>query len=92
MPAALEGKTIFVKNLAFSTTQSRLKELADTVGKTRAVHIPTRTEKRGGKDVTLSMGYGFIEYNEKSDAIEAMKRLQGAMLDGHSIELKLSRK
>jgi len=92
IPASLDGKTVFIKNLAFSTTQDRLKELVDTVGKTRAVHIPTRKERRGGKDVTLSLGYGFVEYQEKADAMEAIKRLQGAMLDGHSIELKLSKK
>lgn len=38
----------------------------------------------------LSMGYGFVEYVERKDAETALRRLQGADLDGHSLQLKLS--
>lgn len=36
------------------------------------------------------MGFGFVEYKERADAIRALRELQGATLDGHQLALKLS--
>ena len=39
---------------------------------------------------TLSMGFGFVEFSAKGDAMKALKELQHAELDGHKVELKYS--
>ncbi|GMT26224.1 hypothetical protein PFISCL1PPCAC_17521, partial [Pristionchus fissidentatus] len=39
---------------------------------------------------SLSMGFGFVQFWTKEDAMESIKTMQGALLNGHSIELKLS--
>ena len=41
-------------------------------------------------DETLSMGFGFVEYKDRADAIKALRELQNATLDGHQLALKLS--
>lgn len=38
----------------------------------------------------LSMGYGFVEYKKRSDALKAIKELQNSTLEGHTLELKMS--
>ncbi|CAJ0584814.1 unnamed protein product, partial [Mesorhabditis spiculigera] len=38
----------------------------------------------------LSMGFGFIQFYTNAEAEKAVKELQGAMLNGHSLELKIS--
>lgn len=99
----LEGDiphSIYVKNLNFSTTEDTLKSLFEAVVKVHAVRIPMKTvaQKRvDGRVVesgekTLSMGYGFVECKTANDAKLAMKKLQGKILDGHALELKLSKR
>ena len=59
----------------------------------RAVHIPRRKNpKKPEEGNVLSMGYGFVEFEQAESCKEALKRLQGSVLDGHSLELKVSRK
>ena len=36
------------------------------------------------------MGYGFVEYQSPSDAKRALKDLQHASFNGHTVELKIS--
>ncbi|VDO67822.1 unnamed protein product [Onchocerca flexuosa] len=39
---------------------------------------------------TLSMGFGFITFYKPEDAQQAVKEMQGVLLDGHCLILKLS--
>jgi RNA recognition motif-containing protein len=37
------------------------------------------------------MGYGFIEFNNKEAVIKAMKQYQNSLLDGHNLQLSISK-
>ncbi|CAO3589221.1 unnamed protein product [Absidia cylindrospora] len=81
--------TLFVKNLNFETTPEGLRKVFSGVEGYRSSRInvkPNKTE--GGKP--LSMGFGFVEFNNKTNAQKAMTALQGYKLDGHSLQLKFS--
>ena len=91
---AIEGNTIFVKNLSFTTTEQSLLDLFKAAAAVRSVHIATK--KNGGKAVAaggpkvLSMGYGFVELRTGEDVKAVIGRMQGVQLDGHALELKSS--
>lgn len=92
---ATDGRTVFVKNLAFATTEEGLREVAVRSGPVRAVRIPKKknpkyTGKGSGQQEWLSLGYGFVEYVRKEDADSALRTLQGVLLDGHALQLKIS--
>lgn len=85
MPVA----TLFVKNLNFSTTEEKLKDTFMPLGGVQSVRIATKPDK---SDTTkkLSMGYGFVEFKSKPDALKAFKSMQGYNLEGHSLKLSFS--
>lgn len=94
------SRSLFVKNLNFATTEDGLRDMFATVGPVRSVRIPHRpnTGKRAvslkpgeAPPPTLSMGYGFVEFEQEASALEALKRLQHATLDGHALQLKVSK-
>mmetsp|Transcript_5718 Transcript_5718/g.10251 ORF Transcript_5718/g.10251 Transcript_5718/m.10251 type:complete len:838 (+) Transcript_5718:74-2587(+) len=80
--------SVFVKNLNFSTTEETLRNKFSEFGSLRSVKIARK--KQADSDALLSMGYGFVEYNSEQDAKEAISRLNGALIDGHAVELKVS--
>ncbi|KAF1803769.1 hypothetical protein FB192DRAFT_1369663 [Mucor lusitanicus] len=81
--------TLFVKNLNFSTTPEALRNSFKGITGYRSSRINVKPDaKNPGK--TLSMGFGFIEFDNKSNAEKALKAMQGFNLDGHTLELKLS--
>lgn len=83
-----EGKTIFVKNINFETTEEKMK---DHFGKCGMVDICTISKKKlHNKNELLSMGYGFVQYHIKGDADKALKVLQSTLLDDHKLKLKMS--
>ena len=101
------SQTVYVKNLSFATSEDQLEQAFARAGiQPRAVKIPTKAApmKRhaaspaadssvGNNDVRrLSMGFGFVEFPSEAEALKAMKALQGKVVDGHSLELKLSTK
>ena len=82
-----ENACVFVKNISFDTTESSLKEafsrFEDSIDSAMIA-----THKKG--DVVLSRGYGFIQFKSNESAMEAIKTMQGKLVDGHAVELKLS--
>jgi len=93
--------SIYVKNLNFATSEEQLKQSFEKVGfHPRAVRIPTKAApiKKGsspkgeGETKQLSMGFGFVEFPSEDEAIKAIKSLQGKLVDGHALEIKLSSK
>jgi multiple RNA-binding domain-containing protein 1 len=89
--------TVYVKNLNFATTETQLYDFFHQhESQVRAVRIPTQVaaRKRGAPEtetpVSQSMGYGFVEFASLSAAQAAQKQLQGAILDGHALELRPS--
>eukprot|EP01128_Nolandella_sp_AFSM9_P005639 TRINITY_DN2763_c0_g1_i2.p1 TRINITY_DN2763_c0_g1~~TRINITY_DN2763_c0_g1_i2.p1 ORF type:complete len:823 (+),score=242.47 TRINITY_DN2763_c0_g1_i2:26-2470(+) len=86
----MSDSTIFVKNLAFSTTESSLEELCKKAGKVRNVTIAKKRDmKKGG--AILSLGYGFVEFKKREHAVKAFTKLQGVKLDGHALVIQLSK-
>lgn len=97
------NQTVYVKNLNFLTTEEALEMAFSQSGfHPRAVKIPTKTAplaKAGASTSTelsgsrqLSMGFGFVEFPSQEVALKAIKAMQGKIVDGHALEIKLSTK
>ncbi|KAG1142884.1 hypothetical protein G6F37_009079 [Rhizopus arrhizus] len=81
--------SIFVKNISFSTTVESLRNAFKGIPGYRSSRINVKPDpKNTGK--TLSMGYGFVEFDSKSNAEKAINAMQGYLLDEHALQLKLS--
>ena len=88
-----DEKTVFVKNLNFKTTEIQLKEIFEQIANVRAVRIPIKKgPQNDSSEKHLSMGYGFVEFSSNEDAKKAIKLLNGKLVQGHMIDLKLSAK
>ncbi|RLV90236.1 Multiple RNA-binding domain-containing protein 1 [Spathaspora sp. JA1] len=89
----IEGPTvaIFVKNLNFSTTVETLSDLFKPLPGFVMATVKTKSDpKKPGN--TLSMGFGFVEFKTKEFANAAISNLDGHVLEGHKLQLKLSHK
>ncbi|KAG5190395.1 hypothetical protein JKP88DRAFT_347588 [Tribonema minus] len=95
---ASTANTVYVKNLAWATTEDGLRRCFEAIGAIRAVAIPRKKPPAGSaaaKDAPpggLSMGFGFVEFAAAASAKTAVATLQGTILDGHALELKHSTK
>ena len=91
-PPLSAGTTLFVKNLAFSTTSDRLRKVFGTLPGFSFARIQTKPDpKRPDADAPrLSMGYGFVGFKTPKDATKALKSMQGVVLDGHSLHVKFA--
>lgn len=87
--AADANNTIWVKNLSFATKEQGLEKLFKQCGKLRKVTIARRKDPKRGM---LSMGFGFVEFEDAKHAEAAIKSLQSTVLDGHALNLKISQK
>eukprot|EP00887_Chlorella_sp_A99_P005214 scaffold1.g5214.t1 len=90
--ADLDTSTIFVKNLAFATTEAALRaHFEGAVGAAGgAVRAATVATKKGPDGAPLSAGFGFVECSSEGAARGAIAALQSAPLDGHRLVLALS--
>ncbi|KAG7770833.1 hypothetical protein KL931_001655 [Ogataea haglerorum] len=81
--------SVFVKNLNFSTTTSELTATFKSLPGFVVAVVRTRPDpKHTGK--MQSMGFGFVEFKTKEQAENAIKIMNGHLLDGHQLQLKLS--
>ncbi|KAI5966960.1 MRD1 [Candida pseudojiufengensis] len=83
--------SIFVKNLNFSTTVQQLADLFKSIPGYVTATVKTKPDPKNSGQ-TLSMGFGFVEFKSKAQAEAAIKTLDGHVLDGHKLLLKLSHK
>ncbi|XP_048198851.1 probable RNA-binding protein 19 isoform X2 [Perognathus longimembris pacificus] len=81
------GCTLFIKNLNFSTTEETLKQVFSRVGTLRSCTVSRKKNKAGA---LLSMGFGFVEYQKPEQAQKALRQLQAHVVDGHTLELRIS--
>jgi multiple RNA-binding domain-containing protein 1 len=84
--------SLFVKNVAFATAEDALrKHFAAAAlaagGRLRSARLATAAK---GDGRVVSRGYAFAEFNDAATARAVLARLQGAMLDGHALELQLA--
>lgn len=81
--------SIFIKNLNFSTTTKELTEKFKPFHGFVVAQVKTKPDpKHAGK--SLSMGFGFAEFRTKDQASAVINALEGTVLDGHKLQLKLS--
>jgi multiple RNA-binding domain-containing protein 1 len=80
--------SLFVKNLSFETKKEALAELFSRVHGFRSAVISTKKDAKSGN--ILSMGFGFVEYDNIEHANQAIKLFQNTLLDGHALQIKLS--
>ncbi|KAF8549405.1 hypothetical protein OG21DRAFT_1470054 [Imleria badia] len=89
------GSTLFVKNLAFSTTTERLRQVFRNLPDFAFARVQTKPDPKrpaapGAEASRLSMGYGFVGFKTVEGAKKALKGMQGFTLDGHALHVKFA--
>jgi len=74
-------KNIFVGNLNFNTSEEQLRALFATYGTVERVSILT------DRDTGRSRGFGFVEMTNEAEAEKAIAALNGANLDGRTLNV-----
>lgn len=83
--------TLFVRNLNFSTTTDRLREVFQPLEGFMSATVKTKPDpKKPGQ--LLSMGFGFLEFRSKSNSQAALAAMDGHRLDGHDLLIRSSHK
>ena len=85
-PSVQNGSTLYVKNLAFLTTQERLNKIFAHLPGFSFARIQTKPDPKR-PEVRLSMGYGFLGFKDVESANKALKSVQGFVLDGHALHV-----
>jgi cold-inducible RNA-binding protein len=78
------SKKIYVGNLSFQTTEEQVRELFEEHGTIESLAWIT------DRDTGRPRGFAFVEM-EDSSAIEAIKALNGQMLDGRELRVNEAR-
>ena len=90
-PESANTSTLFVRNLNFSTTTDRLREVFQPLGGFMSAKVKTKPDpKKPGQ--LLSMGFGFLEFRSKGNAQAALAAMDGHKLDGHELLIRASHK
>ncbi len=74
-------KNIFVGNLNFNTSEEQLRAMFATYGTVERVSILT------DRDTGRSRGFGFVEMTNEAEAEKAIAALNGANLDGRTLNV-----
>lgn len=83
------GKTLYVKNIAFSTSSERFAQPFRHLPDFTFARLQTKPDpKRPG--ARLSTGYGFVGFNAIEAARKALKGMHGFVLDGHTLSVKFA--
>jgi len=75
---------IFVAKLNFKTTSDALKQLFEQYGTVESAKVIT------DRETNRSKGFGFVEMTSDTDAIKAIKELDGTDFDGRTIAVQES--
>lgn len=86
-----ESTTLFVSNLNFATTTARLEETFKPLAGFRSARVKTRTDAKKPGQI-LSMGFGFVEFDDTKTAVAAMTAMQGHRLDQHDLLVRPSQR
>ncbi|KAI0689011.1 hypothetical protein BC835DRAFT_1283850 [Cytidiella melzeri] len=86
------GATLFVKNLSFATTSDRFSQAFRNLPEFSFARIQTKPDPKrpASENARLSMGYGFVGFKSSDAAKQAMKSMQGFVLDGHALVVKFA--
>lgn len=77
-------KRIYVGNLSFGTEEEGLKEAFQKFGEVGSVSIIV------DRDTGRSKGFAFVEMPDDENAMEAIKNLNGSVLDGRKIRVDIA--
>ncbi|QPG72795.1 hypothetical protein FOA43_000097 [Brettanomyces nanus] len=81
--------SVFVKNFNFATTTSDINNLFKPLEGFVVALVKTKPDsKHPGK--MQSMGFGFVEFRTRTQALAAIRAMDGYVLDGHKLQMKLS--
>lgn len=89
-PSITGGSTLYVKNLAFSTTQDRLTQMFRHLPSFSFARIQTKPDPKRPDGPRMSMGYGFVGFKDIEGAKKALLSMQGFVLDGHALHVKFA--
>lgn len=85
------GSTLFVKNLAFSTSAATLTQAFAHFPAFLFARVQTKPDpKQAGH--TLSMGFGFVGFRTVAAAAEAKQAREGFLLDSHQLEIRFAQR
>ncbi|KAL8716564.1 MAG: hypothetical protein Q9225_006113, partial [Loekoesia sp. 1 TL-2023] len=88
---SVNASTLFVRNLNFSTSSERLREVFKPLDGFMSARVKTKPDpKNAGQQ--LSMGFGFLEFRTKEQAQVALAAMDGHNLDGHELLIRASHK
>jgi RNA recognition motif-containing protein len=73
--------TIYVGNINYTLGEDDIRKIFEVMGKVDSIKLVR--DKRTGK----SKGYCFIEMNEKKEAMEAIKTLDGKEVAGRNLRV-----
>ena len=79
------GNKLYVGNLPFSATDVSLREMFGQAGQVESARIIT------DRDTGRSKGFGFVEMSTQQEASDAIKKFNGADLDGRSLTVNEAR-
>ncbi|SEI30957.1 YALIA101S01e11562g1_1 [Yarrowia lipolytica] len=86
---ATASTSVFVKNLNFKTTSRVLTDAFKALDGFLVAQVKMKPDSKN-KGKFLSMGFGFVEFSSKEAAEIAQKAMDGHVLDGHKLQLKIS--
>ncbi|RDB18321.1 Multiple RNA-binding domain-containing protein 1 [Hypsizygus marmoreus] len=89
-PSVTGGTTLYVKNLAFSTTQERLEKMFRHLPSFAFARVQTKPDPKRPDAPRLSMGYGFVGFKDVEGAKKALSSMQNFVLDGHALHVKFA--
>ena len=78
-------KNIFVGNLDFASTEASVRSLFEPYGSVERVNLVT------DRDTGRSRGFAFVEMSDAAEADRAITALNGASLDGRSLNINEAR-
>jgi multiple RNA-binding domain-containing protein 1 len=93
-PRKAEGSTsctLFVRNLNFTTTSSRLTNAFKPLSGFLSARVKTKIDPRKPQEI-LSMGFGFVEFSSNQQAQAALAAMNGSRLDDYELIVQVSHK
>ena len=81
--------SLYVRNLNFSTTTEDLAEAFGPFEGLLSARVKTKLDPKKAGQV-LSMGFGFVDFRTKEQAMAAASALDGSSLAGHTLAVKAS--
>ncbi|VFR02853.1 unnamed protein product [Cuscuta campestris] len=84
--STLASRNLFIGGLSYDTNETILKDAFMKHGE--LIEVKVICDHKSGK----SKGYGFVKYESETAASEALKEMNGQLLDGRSVRVDYAHK